>query len=128
MPEEQSFYDHPQVQANYFSHRNQSDNPNDKLERPIFLKLVGDLAHLDIVDLGCGDAVFGKEALLQGAKSYEGIESSEAMVALARQMLAGTTGKVFHEKIERWRSQSEQTDLQRFSNGWTKIRVAGEFP
>lgn len=33
------------------------------------------------------------------------------MVELAYQTLAGTSGEVRHEKIELWRSQSEQTDL-----------------
>jgi predicted TPR repeat methyltransferase len=42
-------------------------------------ELVG--RHLDIVHLGCGDDVFGQEALLQGARSYTGIEISETMSA-----------------------------------------------
>jgi trans-aconitate methyltransferase len=105
------FYDNPDVRANYLAHRKRADNPNDALERPIFLKLAGKLINLDIVDLGCGDASFGKEALLQGARSYEGIEISKAMVDIARQTLADTPGKVVHENIETWRAQNEQADL-----------------
>lgn len=112
MPEEQPFYDHPAVQAQYFAHRNRPDNPNDALERPIFLELAGDLAGLDILDLGCGDAAFGREALQQGAGSYEGIDAAEAMVELACQNLTGTSGRVRQESIEAWRAvQPEQVDL-----------------
>jgi hypothetical protein len=74
MPGDEAFYDNPEVQANYFAHRARPDNPNDALERPLFLELAGNLSNLDIVDLGCGNASFGKEALLQGARSYTGIE------------------------------------------------------
>jgi len=111
MPEDKPFYDNPVIQARYLAHRARPDNPNDALERPIFLELVGNLSHLDIVDLGCGDAAFGQEALLQGARSYVGIEISEAMVALACQTLANTPGKVYHQSIETWQAREEETDL-----------------
>ncbi|GAB4386218.1 MAG: class I SAM-dependent methyltransferase [Elainellaceae cyanobacterium] len=89
----------------------QPDNPNDTLERPIFLDLAGNLNQLDIVDLGCGDASFGQEALLQGARSYIGIEASKAMVNLALAMLTNPSGKVRHEQIETWKAESKQADL-----------------
>jgi len=109
---EQPFYDHPAVQAQYFAHRDRPDNPNDTLERPIFLQLVGDLRELDILDLGCGDAAFGREALAQGARSYEGIDVAQAMIELARQTLTGTPGKVRRKSIEAWQAaQPEQVDL-----------------
>lgn len=111
MQGDNEFYDNAEVRSQYLAHRDRPDNPNDTLERPIFLELAGDLTGLDILDLGCGNAVFGREALEQGARSYEGIEASQAMVELAYQTLAGTSGKVRHEKIELWRSQSERTDL-----------------
>lgn len=102
MPRDQEFYDHPDVRSNYLAHRAQPDNPNDTLERPLFLELAGNLSNLDIIDLGCGNAAFGQEALLQGARSYTGIEVSQAMVNIARQTLANTSGKVYHESIETW--------------------------
>jgi SAM-dependent methyltransferase len=111
MSEDQAFYDKPSVQAKYLAHRDRPDNPNDALERPCFLELAGNLGNLDIVDLGCGDASFGKEALLAGAQSYIGIEISRAMVDLAHQMLVDTSGRVHYESIETWQAQSEQADL-----------------
>lgn len=111
MPEDEEFYDSPEIQAKYFAHRLQPDNPNNVLERPLFLELAGDLSGFDIVDLGCGDAAFGKEALLQGARSYLGIEASQAMVNIAHQTLANTVGKVRRESIETWQAEDEQADL-----------------
>jgi len=105
------FYDNPSVQEIYFAHRKRPDNPNDALERPLFLELAGDLKGLDIVDLGCGDASFGKEALEQGAQSYEGIEVSKAMLERAQKILAGTPGKIRHEAIETWRANGDEADL-----------------
>ena len=50
MPEEQAFYDNPEVRSQYLAHRDRPDNPNDALERPIFLELAGHLTGLDIID------------------------------------------------------------------------------
>jgi SAM-dependent methyltransferase len=111
MSNHEEFYDNPEIRAKYIARRTQPDNPNDTLERPIFLELVGNFNQLDIIDLGCGDASFGKEALLQGARSYIGIEVSKAMVNAALAMLTNTSGKVRHQRIESWIAQSEQADL-----------------
>ncbi|KAM3094384.1 class I SAM-dependent DNA methyltransferase [Phormidesmis sp. 146-12] len=111
MSNHEEFYDNPDVRAKYIARRTQPDNPNDTLERPIFLDLVGNLNQLDIIDLGCGDASFGKAALSQGARSYIGIEASSAMVNLALATLTNTLGKVHHERVETWKAQSEQADL-----------------
>jgi SAM-dependent methyltransferase len=111
MSEDKEFYDIPEVLEYYLAHRERPDNPNNALERPLFLELAGNLTNLDIIDLGCGDASFGKDALLQGARSYEGIEVSSSMLDIARQTLAGTSGKVRHESIQTWKAKAEQFDL-----------------
>jgi predicted TPR repeat methyltransferase len=111
MPDHEEFYDNPDIRAKYIARRTQPDNLNDTLERPIFLELAGNLNQLDIIDLGCGDASFGKESLLQGARSYIGIEASRAMVDLALEQLTNTLGEVHHERLEIWKAQSEQADL-----------------
>jgi SAM-dependent methyltransferase len=111
MSEDKEFYDVPDVLKYYLARRGHPDNPNDALERPLFLELAGNLTNLDIIDLGCGDASFGKDALLQGARSYEGIEISSSMLDIARQTLAGTSGKVRHGSIQTWQAKAEQVDL-----------------
>jgi SAM-dependent methyltransferase len=111
MSENSEFYDKPNIQAQYFAHHTQPDNPKDTLERPLFRELTGSLKSLDIVDLGCGDAAFGQEALSQGARSYVGIEASRSMVALARQALVGVAATIHHQQIESWQADDEQADL-----------------
>ncbi len=111
MSGDREFYDNLDVRANYLAHRDRTDNPNDTLERPIFLELAGNLSNLDIVDLGCGDAAFGRAALVAGARSYIGIDISQATVNIASVWLADTSGKVYCQSIEKWRSHAEQADL-----------------
>ena len=111
MAKDKAFYDQDEVLATYLAHRQRPDNPNDALERPVFLDLAGDLRNLDIIDLGCGDAVFGKEALTRGAKSYLGIELSEGMVQLALHNLETTSGQIIQGSIEDWQAQEGQADF-----------------
>lgn len=111
MSTENEFYDEDKVLKAYQARRQRPDNPNDALEKPIFLKLAGDLANLDIIDLGCGDGAFGQEALAIGAKSYVGVEVSSEMVQVARANLADSEAKVYFQSIEDWSSVPEQADL-----------------
>src|SRR5215212_8449719 len=97
-----AFYDQDLVFASYTAHRHQPDNPPDTLEKPVFLDLVGAVGGQRILDLGCGTALFGREALEQGAESYLGVEGSHNMVAVAQTTLAGSTGQVIHTTIEAW--------------------------
>ena len=106
------FYDDENVFDTYMSQREtRVDNPNDSLEKPVFDELVGDLTNLRILDLGCGNAAFGREALQKGCRSYLGIDGSHKMFAAAKQKLAGTTGEVICFSIESWDYPSEQFDL-----------------
>lgn len=41
----------------------------------------------EILDLGCGDAKFGKELLEKDCRSYTGIEGSELMYEKAKKQL-----------------------------------------
>jgi SAM-dependent methyltransferase len=105
------FYDDDDLFATYMHKRQQPGNANDTLERPVFLELVGVVAGLRILDLGCGDASFGREALLQGCRAYTGVEGSRNMVAAARQTLAGTEGDVVQAAIETWAYPAAAFDL-----------------
>ncbi|MEW5987411.1 MAG: methyltransferase domain-containing protein [Chloroflexota bacterium] len=106
-----AFYDDDAIFNTYMASRNRTENPNDTLEKPIILELAGDLTNRRILDLGCGDAAFGREALAKGCQTYLGIEGSHNMVEAARQALAGTTGKVMQARIEDWDFPTEAFDL-----------------
>ena len=97
-----AFYDDNDIFKTYMAGRSRPDNPNDTLEKPVLLELLGDLTGKRILDLGCGDAAFGREALRQGAAAYVGVEGSDNMLAVARQTLAGTSGQLIQADLETW--------------------------
>jgi SAM-dependent methyltransferase len=97
-----AFYDDTLNFATYTAHRQQPDNPPDTLEKPVFLDLVSAVDGQRILDLGCGAALFGREALEQGAILYVGVEGAHTMVVVAEKTLAGSTGQVIHTTIEAW--------------------------
>src|SRR5262245_44590926 len=97
-----AFYDNNAIFNTYMARRHHADNPNNTLEKPIILELVGELTNQRLLDLGCGDASFGQEAVTKGCQSYLGIEGSSNMVKAAQQVLAETTGKVIQADIESW--------------------------
>lgn len=66
------------------------------------MELMGDVKGLEVLDLGCGDAGYGKELINLGALCYTGVESSSKMVKAAWQNLQGTQGKVIQADIEEW--------------------------
>ena len=111
MPDDSAFYDRDGVFDTYLAHRARADNPNDAIERPTFYDLAGDLARLDLIDLGCGYGDFGLEALGMGARSYTGVEVSRKMVERARERLAGTAARVEQLRLEEWRHSGDRADL-----------------
>ena len=106
-----AFYDDDAVFATYMAARQRRDNPNDTLEQPVTLELIGDLMGRRVLDLGCGDAAFGRLVLAHGGSAYMGVEGSRKMAAAAREMLAGANGEVRHCAIEHWDAPAAAFDL-----------------
>lgn len=106
-----AFYDDDQVFATYMRHRQRPDTPNDTLERPIIMELIGTVAGLDILDLGCGDAMFGRELLERGAASYLGVEGSYRMAEAAAHTLAGSHGLIVRQTLEEYSYPRATFDL-----------------
>jgi SAM-dependent methyltransferase len=104
------FYDEEDVFAVYIQRRQRPDNPNDMLEKPILMDLLGNVHGKAIVDLGCGDARFGVELLAAGCASYTGIEASARMVALAQDHLKDGRGIIHQTGIEDWDYPPESFD------------------
>ena len=107
-----NFYDNDEVFARYLDHRqNNPESPNDTLEKPVLLELVGEVAGLNVLDLGCGDAAFGRDVLERGAKSYLGVDGSSKMIALAQETLVGTGGQARLGDLESWKPLEVAFDL-----------------
>lgn len=106
-----AFYDDDAVFATYMAARQRRDGPNNTLEQPVMLELAGDLAGRRVLDLGCGDAGFGRMVLARGGGAYLGVEGSRNMAAVARETLAGTSGQVQHCAIEDWEAPAAAFDL-----------------
>ncbi|MBT9457050.1 MAG: class I SAM-dependent methyltransferase [Burkholderiaceae bacterium] len=96
------FYDNDGVFNIYQKRRQRAASPNDTLERPVIRELLGDVKAHDFLDLGCGDAAFGKELLAAGASSCLGVDGSHNMILLAQATLQGTGGQVVHADLQTW--------------------------
>jgi len=106
-----AFYDDDAVFATYMASRQRPDSPNNTLEQPVMLELAGDLVGRRVLDLGCGDAAFGRVVLVHAGSAYLGVEGSRNMAALASETLAGTSGQVLHCAIEDWEAPAAAFDL-----------------
>jgi SAM-dependent methyltransferase len=106
-----SVYNQPDFFSNYMKRRNRQDSPNNAIEGPIIYELIGNIQDRSILDLGCGDASFGKELLDLGAKYYTGVEGSEQMAEAARSNLLEQNGTVHCETMESYDYPKEAFDL-----------------
>jgi SAM-dependent methyltransferase len=105
------FYDDAGVFATYMRRRDRDESPNDTLEKPDLLDLIGPVAGLRVLDLGCGNAEIGRDLLAAGASGYLGVEPSQNMLAEAQKTLDGTGGEVVAATIEGWTYPRAAFDL-----------------
>lgn len=84
---------------NYMKRRHRKDSPNEIIEKPALLKMIGDVSGKDVLDLGCGDASMRRD-LLQAA-SYLGVDGSKNMIMRAEQNLSDLeNSEVIHSSLE----------------------------
>jgi SAM-dependent methyltransferase len=106
------FYDEAHVFATYTQRRQRPDNPNNTLEKPIVMELIGDVSGKSILDLGCGDGAFGVELRAAGCDFYTGIEASARMIERADAHLKDIDSTFLHHAtIEEWSYPSHSFDL-----------------
>lgn len=104
------FYDRDENFARYMERRQAEENANDTLEKPVFQELLGSVAGLRILDVGCGDASYGRELLDRGCTAYLGLEGSGNMVTAAQKSLEGANGNVVRTWMEEWDYPHEAFD------------------
>jgi SAM-dependent methyltransferase len=113
MDNEKDFYENEEILRDYLAFRHSPESPNESIEKPALLELLGDVKNKTILDLGCGDAKFGVELLEAGSgcAAYTGLEPSSKMLELAQQNLAGTSGRLEQATIEAWTYPAEKFDV-----------------
>lgn len=106
-----SVYEQEDFLSNYLKRRNRQDSPNNAIEAPIIFELLEDVSGKAILDLGCGDASFGRELLKQGAQSYSGVEGSEQMMNKARKEMEGLGGTLYQMTMEAYPFPANDVDI-----------------
>jgi SAM-dependent methyltransferase len=81
------FYDQPDIFENYTRHRYWSYNPNDTIEKPIFMDLLKGVSG-EVLDLGCGYADIAETLMALGVDKYTGIDASAKMIAKGKASLS----------------------------------------
>ncbi|SFC36060.1 Ubiquinone/menaquinone biosynthesis C-methylase UbiE [Bacillus sp. OV322] len=136
-----SVYDEAEFFTNYIKRRERPDSPNTAIEGPLMYELIGGFKGKRILDLGCGDASFGRDLLNGGAAFYAGVEGSRNMAARALSNLDGVNGMLFNETMETYSFPSNQFDIvtsrfaihyvadinQLFQNVLTSLKETGRF-
>lgn len=90
-----SFYDNEEALDAYLAHRHADvSSPNLVMEDPAFRAELGDVAGLDVLDLGCGDGSFGAQCVAAGCASFTGVDSAAGMIDRARASLPEATFSV----------------------------------
>lgn len=102
------FYDDPDIIQQYTAHRSRPDNPNDSLELPVTLELMGNVKYADILDLGCGTAGLASLLLTMNCRSYIGVEASQNMYELAQKNMSPPRSTVEFARIEDWTYPTEK--------------------
>lgn len=82
-------YDDEDFFKKYIEKRRRKNSPNEILEEPIIEELLESIKDKKLLDIGCGDGLYGKDLLERGLKFYHGIDSSEKMIKLAKSNLQG---------------------------------------
>ncbi|WP_044023059.1 class I SAM-dependent methyltransferase [Bacillus sp. SG-1] len=75
-----SAYEEKEFFENFQSRRQRKESPNNAMEKPVLLELLGNVHDKDVLDLGCGDGQFSKELLDAGVLHYRGMDGSKNMI------------------------------------------------
>ncbi|MBA2173722.1 class I SAM-dependent methyltransferase [Halobacillus locisalis] len=106
-----SAYDQERFFESFLARRNRSESPNNIIEKPVLLELLDPVVGKRVVDLGCGDGLFGCDLKERGASYYEGVEGSRNMVQKAEGNLGESNVAIVHTPIEEWQSRKESFDI-----------------
>lgn len=106
-----SAYNEEDFLNHFTARRGRLDSPNNAMEGPMIYEMMGEFQHRSILDLGCGDATFGRELMEKGAGQYIGVEGSQRMVEMARQNIRGSNAKIQCSSMESFSFPPQQFDI-----------------
>lgn len=106
-----SVYDDDVFLSTYLMRRQRQTSPNNILEKPVLLQLLGEVKGKKVLDLGCGHAEIGKELLEAGCSYYEGVDGSAKMIAKANETLPSINSQIHLSNIEEWDFPTESYDV-----------------
>jgi len=107
----ESFYDQPDVFDRYVQHRTKIDNPNQVIEAPIIVAMIGDPKGKDVLDIGCGYGEMARYLVKNKVASYLGIDPSSRMIEHARQQLDHPLVRFQSGQAESMSLESNRYDL-----------------
>ncbi len=106
------FYDTAHIFETYRKNRSRNNTPNETLEAPIIRNMVGDVTGQSVLDVGCGNGLYGKELLDNGAVQYTGLEPSQRMYDEAVAHLQDIdNATVHHVHAQDWTYPADTFDL-----------------
>jgi ubiquinone/menaquinone biosynthesis C-methylase UbiE len=112
-----SVYEEKEFFESFMSRRQRKESPNNAMEQPAVMELIGNVHGKRILDLGCGDGLFSKELLDAGAAHYTGIDGSKNMVENA-------TANIQSEKVSFLLNNLEDLKLDEASHDLIISRMA----
>ncbi len=107
-------YDENHFFEQFMNRRLRENSPNNIMEKPDLLELLGNVEGKNILDLGCGESLFGKELLAAGATYYLGVDGSNNMIDKARETFSGIDQELYSfqcTSLESLKMEPGQFDL-----------------
>lgn len=114
--------DHYDSFAESYSRDNESNLFNGYYERPAMIGLAGDVRGRRVLDAGCGSGPLSA-ALRERGAIVTGLDSSPAMVALARQRLGDDAELFVATSADRFRSTTARTTMSSRRSSCTTCRT-----
>ncbi|MYL18586.1 methyltransferase domain-containing protein [Halobacillus litoralis] len=106
-----SIYDENDFFDAFLHRRNRPESPNNAMEKPAFLSMIGEVHDQRVLDLGCGDGSFGLDLCRAGCRLYEGVEGSTNMLTSAQENLRTVQARLHHGMVEDFKMGRDVYDL-----------------
>jgi SAM-dependent methyltransferase len=80
-----SAYDQKDFVESFMNRRQRKESPNNAMERPVILELLGEVENQKVLDLGCGEGGIASDLISMGIHHYTGVDGSTNMIKYAKE-------------------------------------------